>query len=163
MVLLWLLLCYTCYGAVFEGTVFRKNAGFWFLGKFAFENHPVDFVGTIDMNLSCSTRDLPELQGLEVLLYDDAPNSLPSVYQKSLNCNQWRQAAINWDSVTGDVLPDYKVSWNMTVSSNTSWHEKPYISQAARPRYWYVVLSSCDSNGTGFVKYHVHFFKYSTE
>jgi len=152
-------LCFAlCSAEIYEGDILRKNAGFWFLGRFAFENDPSGaFVGTMDINLTCSQQDLPELQGLEVLLYDDEDNSWPSVYQQSKTCQAWRQAAKNWDDNTQSVQSEYKVFWNLTFASNTSWHSKPYITQAVRPRFWYVVLSSCDSNGTGLVHYHVHF------
>jgi len=111
----------------------------------------------MDIELTCSEKDLPELQGLEVLLYDDEDHSWPSVYGKSLTCQAWRQAAKNWDAPTQDIENNYKVLWNLTFASNTTWRSKPYITQKTRPRFWYVVLSSCDANGTGLVHYHVHF------
>jgi len=143
--------------AVFTGTVHRKNSGFWYLGKFCFDysKKQDSNVGTMQFTLTTSKQDIPEAQGLEILLYDDEEGSWDAVYGKHLTCDEWREKAKNYLNQSQDVDPRYKVVWG--GADNTSWTQKTNLHQGVRPRFWYVVLSSCDQDGSAYVEYNVHF------
>jgi len=136
--LLVVLLCAFADAKRVRGVV-SSSEGFAFLAKFCFDYTPdgsPEPGGWLDISL---TPDADHSSDIELLIYDDQPESWPMIYKKNVPCEERIEKAKNW--APNELPKIYKPNWSMT---NGRWTlPRVPIHEHARPRFWYIVASNC--------------------
>lgn len=156
------LLAHTCSGALFEDTTDENDVGFQFISKFCFDvarpkDDPEARAGEITVEISMANgEDIPS--GMEILLYDDEHDPAngiygwqdvyPAVEDGDITCEK----AYNWAK---NVQDGKKMIVTPGVKTFVAGEDQFQLTQKLRPRFWYIVVSSCGNKKVPELSYKV--------